>query len=75
MIALIIVIFILLGLSDFPKLVHEKKWYTVSLLSCFYVFVFTLAALQSFGVVLPSPIKGIQKFIIDVLHLGYPEVE
>lgn len=73
MIVLIFVLFILLGLSDFPKLVHEKKWYDVSVLSCYYVFIFTLAALQSFGVILPSPIKGIQKFIIDILHLGYPE--
>lgn len=73
MIILVIVIFILLALSDFPKLIKDKKWYEVSVLSCFYVFVFTLAALQSFGVILPSPAKGIQKIIIDVLHLGYPK--
>lgn len=73
MIFLIIVIFILLGLSDFPKLVHDKKWYEVSVLSGFYVCVFTLAVLQSSGVVLPSPIKGIQSFIVNFLHLGYPK--
>lgn len=73
MIVLLTVIFILLALSDFPKLVSDKKWYEVSVLSGLYVCVFTLAALMTLGVTLPSPIKGIQNFITDVLHLGYPK--
>ena len=73
MIFLVIVIFVLLALSDFPKLIKDTEWYEVSVLSGFYVFVFILAALQSSGVILPSPTKGIEKFIIEVLHLGYPK--
>ncbi len=73
MIVLLIVIFILLALSDFPNLIKERKWYEVFVLSGFYVFVFTLASLMTFGVTLPSPIKGIQYIITDVLHLGYPK--
>lgn len=73
MIFLVVVVFALMGLSDFPTLIKNKKWYEVSVLSGLYVFVFILAALQTFGVVLPSPIKGIQSFITNVLHLGYPK--
>lgn len=73
MIILVFVIFILLALSDFPKLVKEKKWYEVSVLSGFYVFVTTLTVLYAAGVTLPSPVKGIQYFIVDVLGLGYPK--
>lgn len=73
MIILVIIVFILMALSDFPKLVRSKKWYEVSVLSGFYVFVMTLAVLHTAGVILPSPIKGIQNFIINVLHLGYPK--
>lgn len=73
MIMLVILIFTILGLSDFPKLVKEKKWYEVSVLFGFYLFVCTLSVLQSYGIVLPSPIRGIEHFIVNVLHLGYPK--
>jgi cyanate permease len=72
MLVLIIVIFLLMALSDFPKLIKDKKWYEVTVLSGLYVLTFTLAALQAAGVTLPSPIKGIQGFITNVLHLAYP---
>ena len=74
MIVLVVVIFIILALSDFPELVHNKKWYEVGVLSGLYLFTFTLAALMAFGVTLPSPAKGIQNFIVNILHLGYPKV-
>ncbi len=72
MIIIVIVLFVLLGLSDFPQLIKNKNWKTVGVLGGLYAAVFTLAALMSFGVTLPSPFIGIQNFIIDVLHLGYP---
>jgi hypothetical protein len=73
-IILLTVIFILLALSDFPKLISDRKWYEVTILSGFYICVFTLAALMTFGVTLPSPVKGIERFITDVLHLSYPKL-
>ncbi len=73
MIVLVVFIFALLALSDFPKLIKDKKWYEVTVLAGFYVFVLTLAVLQAGGVPLPSPVKGIQHLIVEVLHLGYPE--
>jgi hypothetical protein len=73
MIFIVLIVFGLLALSDFPSLIKDKKWYEVTALSCLYVLTITLASLMTFGVTLPSPIKGIEKFIVDVLHLGYPK--
>ena len=73
MVYIVILVFILLALSDFPKLIKEKKWYDVSVLSGFYVLVTVLSVLYTVGVTLPSPIKGIQHLIVDVLQLGYPK--
>jgi hypothetical protein len=73
MVILVAVIFVVLALSDFPKLIQSKKWYEVTVLAVMYAGVFTLAALQAGGVMLPSPVKGIQHFIVNVLHLGYPK--
>ncbi len=73
MIVMIALVFIVLGLNDFPQLIKQKKWYEVSVLAGLYVFVFALAALMTFHVTLPSPAKGAQHLIVDVLHLGYPQ--
>lgn len=73
MVIFVILLFIILAISDFPKLIKEKQWYEVTVLAGLYVFVMTLSVLYAAGVQLPSPIKGIQNFIINVLHLGYPK--
>lgn len=72
MIILVIFVFALLALSDFPPLIKDKKWYEVIVLCALYLSVVTLASLQTLGVTLPSPIKGAQTLIVDVLKLGYP---
>lgn len=73
MIFLIVVIFAILALADFPKLIKDKKWREAAILGVFYAGTFTLAALQAYDVTLFSPIKMFQKLITDVLHLGYPQ--
>jgi len=73
LIILVVIVFGLLALSDFPPLIKNKKWYEVSVLAALYLSVFTLAALMTFGVTLPSPIKGAETLIVDVLKIGYPQ--
>lgn len=71
MIVLVFIIFGLLALSDFPELIKSKKKYEVTVLSILYIFAVTLASMYSLGITIPSPIKWIQSFIVDVLKLGY----
>ena len=73
MFILVIVVFILLALSDFPQLIKSKKWKVVGVLGGLYAMVLTFAVLMSFNVKLPSPFVSIQDFITNVLHLGYPK--
>ncbi len=73
MFILVIVVFCLLALSDFPSLIKGGKWKAVVVLGCFYAGVLTLALLMSLDVKLPSPFVGMQELIVDVLHLGYPK--
>jgi hypothetical protein len=73
MIIFVVSVFGLLALSDFPAILRNKRKKETAVLSFLYLFVFTLAAMQVFGVILPSPIKGIEAFITNVLHLEYPK--
>ncbi len=66
-------IFALMALSDFPPLVKGKKWYELGFLCFLYVFIFTLAVLQTFGTPAPSPMPPIQKFLAETLKLSYPK--
>jgi hypothetical protein len=73
LIILVFLIFTVLAVGDFPSLVHAKKWREVTVLSLLYLFVLTFACIQAFGVILPSPAKAIEAFIIDNLKLAYPK--
>jgi uncharacterized protein with PQ loop repeat len=70
MIALIVILFLLLALVDFPKLIRSKNWYEVSVLSAFFFSAFVLAILQSYGITV-NPIKGAESIIKDMLHINY----
>ena len=71
MIILLIIGFAGIALLDAPKLIRNKNWKEFIVFSKFFVFAFTIAFLQTLGVNIPSPIKGIQYIIKDVLHLNY----
>ena len=71
MIILLIIGFAGIALLDAPKLIRNKNWKEFIVFSIFFVFAFTIAFLQTLGVNIPSPIKGIQYIIKDVLHLNY----
>jgi phage-related holin len=68
---LIIIVFILIALADFPSLIRHKKWYEFTVLSVFFLSAFVLAVLQSLGIPIPSPMKGVAYIIHNVLHLSY----
>ena len=71
MIFLLVIIFIIIGIVDLPKLIKKKQWYDLSVFSIFFLFAFTTALLQTLGVPIPSPVKGAEFVIKDVLHLNY----
>ncbi len=71
MIFLLIIAFAGIALYEVPGLVRKKYWREFAVFSFFFLLAFVLALLQTVGVKIPSPIKGIQYVIKDILHLSY----
>ena len=71
MIFLLLVSFAGIALLDAPKLIKSKEWKELAVYSSFFIGTFTLCVLHTFGVDIPSPIKGIQYVIKDILHMYY----
>jgi len=71
-IATLIAAFVAIALIDMPRLVKNKRYRRELVVYCILLASsFTLALLYFRGVKIPSPIKGVQYLIMDVLHLGY----
>ncbi len=75
MISLLIPLYILIALFDLFHLKKNKKRYELSILFVFFLSAFVLSVLQAYGITIPSPIKGVQYIIKDVLHFGYGSIE
>ena len=71
MIFLFISVFIVAALLEIPSLVRKKYWRELTVFSLFLLFALVLGLLQTIGVKLPSPMKGLEYLIMDVLHLDY----
>jgi len=71
MIFLLICVFIGVILFEVPTLIRNKHWRELVVFSIFLSIAFIMALLQTIGVKLPSPAKGIDFLIRDFLHWNY----
>lgn len=71
MIFLLIMVFIAIVLLEVPGLIRKKYWRELTVFSLLLLLAFILSLLQTMGVKIPSPMKGIQYLIKDILHLNY----
>lgn len=71
LIFIIIMTFIAIALYEVPKLSEKKYKRELVVFWCLYIFGFVLVLLYNYGVKIPSPLKGIQFLINEVLHIGY----
>jgi len=63
--------FAAMAAADLPDMIRNKLWRDVAIYSVIFLFVLVLAVLMAQGVKVPSPIKAIQAFYRDVLHLSF----
>ncbi len=70
MFIVVIIIFIIIALFELPLLIKEKQWRELIVFSGLFVFAFIIAILQSIGIDIPNPIKGIISFL-KYIHLSY----
>lgn len=60
-----------IALYDLPELIRKRRWADLSVFCILYVGGAALALLLYFGVDIPSPIRGVQYLLGEVLHLKY----
>jgi hypothetical protein len=56
---------------DLYECFKNKQRNEIVVYAVIFLFTFSLAALMVSGAQIPSPVKAIQKFYIDVLHLSF----
>lgn len=71
MIFLLIIVFIGIALFEVPGLIRKKYWRELTVFSIFLLLAFILSLLQTIGVKIPNPTKGMQYLVKDILHLNY----
>ncbi|EHQ88520.1 hypothetical protein [Desulfosporosinus youngiae] len=71
MIFLLVCAFIGVILFEVPSLIRNKHWRELIVFSIFLSMAFLMSLLPAIGVKLPSPAKGIDYLIEDILHLNY----
>ena len=68
---IVIAVFAIIAMMDLPELLRKRYRHDLIVYCVFYASALTLAMLLVLKIDIPSPIKGIQQFIKDTLHLGY----
>ncbi len=71
MIFLLIGVFIGVILFEVPTLIRQKHWRELTVFSVLLSMAFLIALLEIIGVNLPSPAKGVDYIIRDILQLNY----
>ena len=60
-----------IAVIDIPGLIKKKLWRDLAIYMAVFLPVLGLAVLAALGIKVPSPIKAIQGFYRDVLHLSF----
>ncbi|SHH77555.1 hypothetical protein [Clostridium grantii] len=69
MIVGIIIVFICLAFFEIPGLIRKKYWRELIAFSCLSLITFTMTIIQSVSINIPSPMKGIEYIIRDIVGL------
>ncbi len=56
-----------------PGIVKRKEWRELAAFSVLYVIAFVLSVLYALDIPIPSPMKGLDYLISDILGLKYPK--
>lgn len=70
---LLLLIYAYILIANVPGLIKRKEWKELIVLSIFYVIAFGLGIMYVLGIPVPSPMKGLQHLIVDILGIEYPQ--
>jgi len=69
----LLIIYALILILNVPGLIKRKEWRELMTFFIFYVFALFLGILYILDIPIPSPMKGLQHLITDVLGIEYPQ--
>lgn len=71
MVFLLVFLFTGIILFEVPIMVRNKHWRELVMFSIFLSIAFLIALAQTIGIKIPSPAKGLDYLVEDILHLNY----
>ncbi|HHW48784.1 MAG TPA: hypothetical protein GXX14_09240 [Clostridiaceae bacterium] len=69
----LILIYALIAVLSVPGLIKRKEWREFAAFSVLYIIGFVLGLMYVLDIPIPSPMKGLQHFITEILGIKYPE--
>lgn len=69
----LILIYAFIILITVPGLIKRKEWRELIAFSVLYVIAFALGLMYVLDIPIPSPMKGLQHLIVDILGIEYPQ--
>ncbi len=56
-----------------PGLIKRKEWRELTVFSILCIIAFVLGLMYVLDIPVPSPMRGLQHLIVDILGIKYPE--
>ncbi|RXE57600.1 hypothetical protein [Acetivibrio mesophilus] len=69
----IILIYAFIIIINVPGLLKRKEWRELTAFSILYVIALVLGLMYVLDIPIPSPMKGLQHLIVDILGIEYPQ--
>lgn len=69
----LLLIYALIIVITVPGLIRRKEWRELTAFSILYIIAFALGLMYVLDIPIPSPMKGLQRLIADVLGIKYPQ--
>ncbi len=70
-IVILVLGFTMLALVDFPSILKAKQTQELLVYSSLFILAFVISLLQVMNIDVPSPAKGLEYLIKNVLHIAY----
>ncbi len=68
----LLLIYAFIIIINVPELIKKKEWRELIAFSILYIIGFALGLMYVLGIPIPSPMKGLQHLIVEVLGIKYP---
>ncbi len=69
----LLLIYALVAWLNIPELIKKKEWRDLTVFLVFYTAAFVLGLIYVLDIPIPSPMKGLQYLISDVLGIKYTQ--